>query len=644
LIAATEGAAAAADYLGEATINFVEAGSLKSAFQVARQGMGHTGERRDLTWLRLASCDVMRREQEDAEYPGIPLDSSERREMIALVRSLSPDDLSGILFVIPLASRHELLRLRPHVRFNMWTGDFRGSPATLEEWATRCEREGRFNSAAIYRAGLARCRLALGEIAAADEAYAHAVAFRDRLPVKSGTTLAFGAYRFERCTVVNEGWAQFISTANARQAHADLLYSLAAIQAVRAVSLARLGQAEAALQILATIPPALERAPAWAPSYTAVSCNAAATLWCTERLDHAKCVGRNLLDKVIAPDFRTPMQDGRLALAWLRALQRRYDEAIEWFAKARTVLDEQGARPLRAIVDYDESLMYVRRGAAGDSKRAAPLLEAALAQFRDIGMPGWIRYAEHLLREGKEWRPQAAGEEQPPSFDAAQDRPGPLLGKEGEGQETRDLEPKTHREPETRDQANVFHREGEYWTVTYRGKTARLRDTKGLAYIARLLAQPGHDTHVRDLVALDVHSNTPDAPMTVEGDLGTILDARATAQYKERLADARQELEEATAAGDLGHAERLQHESRASPNSSPPLTASAVVRARRAILPNACAKRLPIKFAAPWIGSAPRIRNSGAILPTRSAPALCVLTVPNSLWRGASDRLNPPPV
>ena len=160
--------------------------------------------------------------------------------------------------------------------------------------------------------------------------------------------------------------------------------------------------------------------------YTAIACNAAATLWCAERIDHAECLERNLRNKVIAPDFRYPMVDGRLALAQLCALQRRYDEAAEWFAKARAVLDEQGAHPLRAIVDYDEALMYARRGAAGDAKRAAPLLEAALRQFRDIGMPGWIRCAESLLRDGKEWRPQAATEAQPPaqppSFDSAQDR------------------------------------------------------------------------------------------------------------------------------------------------------------------------------------------------------------------------------
>jgi len=94
------------------------------------------------------------------------------------------------------------------------------------------------------------------------------------------------------------------------------------------------------------------------------------------------------------------MMDGRLALARLCALRRRYDEARDWFAKARTVLDEQGARPLRAIVDYDEALMYARRGAPGDSERARPLLDAALRQFRTLGMPGWIRRAEALLKSG----------------------------------------------------------------------------------------------------------------------------------------------------------------------------------------------------------------------------------------------------
>lgn len=51
------------------------------------------------------------------------------------------------------------------------------------------------------------------------------------------------------------------------------------------------------------------------------------------------------------------MHDGRLSMAHLSALQERHDEAAEWFTKVRAVLEEQGARPLCAIADFDEAWM-----------------------------------------------------------------------------------------------------------------------------------------------------------------------------------------------------------------------------------------------------------------------------------------------
>ncbi|MGA9723243.1 MAG: AAA family ATPase, partial [Candidatus Binatus sp.] len=45
----------------------------------------------------------------------------------------------------------------------------------------------------------------------------------------------------------------------------------------------------------------------------------------------------------------------------------------------------------------------------------------------------------------------------------------------------------------------LFRREGEYWTVGYGGVTCRLKDMKGLGYIAHLIAHPGHRIHVLDL-------------------------------------------------------------------------------------------------------------------------------------------------
>ena len=46
---------------------------------------------------------------------------------------------------------------------------------------------------------------------------------------------------------------------------------------------------------------------------------------------------------------------------------------------------------------------------------------------------------------------------------------------------------------------HVFRREGEYWTIAYEGQVIRLRDGKGLLYLARLLRQPGRPLHVTEL-------------------------------------------------------------------------------------------------------------------------------------------------
>jgi hypothetical protein len=125
---------------------------------------------------------------------------------------------------------------------------------------------------------------------------------------------------------------------------------------------------------------------------------AAETLWLLERLDHIDVVERAVRDKVIAPDFRFPLMDGRLALARLCALTGRYDEAHAWFAQARRALADQGVRPLLAVCDHDEALMLARRRGPGDTAAAGPLLESARGQFEDLGMTGWLRRADELAR------------------------------------------------------------------------------------------------------------------------------------------------------------------------------------------------------------------------------------------------------
>jgi hypothetical protein len=59
-------------------------------------------------------------------------------------------------------------------------------------------------------------------------------------------------------------------------------------------------------------------------------------------------------------------------------------------------LDEEGSRPLRAVCDFDEAVMYARRAGVGDAARALPLLAAARKQFEEVGMTGWLRRADDL--------------------------------------------------------------------------------------------------------------------------------------------------------------------------------------------------------------------------------------------------------
>jgi hypothetical protein len=92
--------------------------------------------------------------------------------------------------------------------------------------------------------------------------------------------------------------------------------------------------------------------------------------------------------------------------------------------------------------------------------------------------------------------------------------------------------------------ANVFRREGDYWSITFDGRTVRVRDLKGMRYLARLLAHPGRELHVLDLVAAETgHS-------VVIGDAGELLDERAKAAYRRRLTEIEDDIEQARSLGD----------------------------------------------------------------------------------------------
>jgi tetratricopeptide (TPR) repeat protein len=263
---------------------------------------------------------------------------------------------------------------------------------------TLAEREGRIAQQVMIHGMLARCLAVLGELAEARASYERGVALAARLPGPSIHAQQLIAAAGEMGFARGGGLGATVAGVEAllQQDAPEWRWARAVLFASGAVAFAQAGRDDEALAVLTRALPAIQRTPAGEGNLPSVICDCARSLWLLARTDHVDVIERNLREKVVGPDFRYPMRDGRTALACLCALQGRYDEASRWFAEARVVLEEYGARPQRAIVDYDEALMYARRAADGDRERALPLLDAAMQQFSDISMTGWTRRAEEL--------------------------------------------------------------------------------------------------------------------------------------------------------------------------------------------------------------------------------------------------------
>ena len=96
-----------------------------------------------------------------------------------------------------------------------------------------------------------------------------------------------------------------------------------------------------------------------------------------------------------------------------------------------------------------------------------------------------------------------------------------------------------------------------------------MRDLKGFRYIERLLADPGREFHVLDLVAIEGGSPLPTTPGSEQGSdavtLGfggglAIIDDEARDAYRRRLADVDADIEEATLMNDVGRVELAQRD------------------------------------------------------------------------------------
>ena len=104
---------------------------------------------------------------------------------------------------------------------------------------------------------------------------------------------------------------------------------------------------------------------------------------------------------------------------------------------------------------------------------------------------------------------------------------------------------------------NVFRRDGDTWTLAFGGRGVPLRDAKGLRDLAVLLAAPGREVAATELIA-----GVATAAAAGLAALGAdpVLDDRARAAYRTRLARLDEELAEADTHHDIERSARLAAE------------------------------------------------------------------------------------
>ena len=218
-----------------------------------------------------------------------------------------------------------------------------------------------------------------------------------------------------------------------------------------------------------------------------------------------------------------------LGLGHLAAALGRMEAAHEHFSAALATARRMSARPWIARIAL-EWVEVLQRAGAG-APRGAALLDEAETIARELEL-------RHLEERISVCRGRAAAAAIPQSPSPAAARPVP---------ETPDALPSV----------DFFRlaRDGEVWVCECDGRVFRLRDSRGMQMLARLVLTPGQEIHVLDLMG------APSAEVPIDsGDSGEMLDDRARREYRRQLESLREQLEEAEGMNDYAAAEAAREE------------------------------------------------------------------------------------
>jgi hypothetical protein len=181
--------------------------------------------------------------------------------------------------------------------------------------------------------------------------------------------------------------------------------------------------------------------------------------------------------------------------------ERRLRDAL---AEARA----HGLLPWVAMMEYELGCILT---AADRGAEAEALLDSAGRAAGEIGMPGLAARAARRRKAPAPARPTAAS-----SFDMA--------------------------------------REGDAWRVRFGERTFLVKDSRGMQLLGRLVERPGEEVHVLALGSDEAGKSL------VEGPAGPVIDGQTRAEYKARLVDLSEELDDAEAMADVARVDRLRRE------------------------------------------------------------------------------------
>ncbi len=233
----------------------------------------------------------------------------------------------------------------------------------------------------------------------------------------------------------------------------------------------------------------------------------------------------------------------------------------------------QAADALQAIAEsYPSRSLAAGAGVAsarlalleGEPDRAIHAAKAATAAWADIGAPFEAAVSRMVLADARELAGDAAGSRmERASARSAFDRFGAVRWAEQAARLETGSTSVDRSEPAVPSTTVTFRCDGDTRMIEFAGTTAMMRDLKGFRYIARLLADPGREFHVLDLVAVEGGAlptvgtvAREDGLAAGSGDSGLpVLDEQAREAYRRRLADVDDDIEDAVLKNDIGRAE-----------------------------------------------------------------------------------------